>query len=273
MAKLHAILILGICLALQGADAVPVKSSAADGAEGATVNTNEGSTTIGPNEAKSLDANAADISSEESESESEYPDELMTLLGFNDTKVFRLLMSNYIDLQKFSNAVINISHDFLEVSLKTLSTLPDEKSAGIQRYITRMNRLKKDIDELDMSPISFEYIGERSDILEEFSGLYDDFSKMVFNGLSESDVAVLKELFDKIDLKVYMERIDAALEKTVKKLAKLEDKFFSNLNAEEKQKYAPLVEWYDKFKERKSDQEKLRDASDFNKYLFSHRFR
>ncbi|XP_036321712.1 uncharacterized protein LOC118735838 [Rhagoletis pomonella] len=260
MANVYVILILLLCLGLQYADSFPQNFTSTNEAEETTVETSADSSTFYSEEATTIKYTT------EQSNESESVEETFYLLPEYDTPTYRLHLSNFRLLNAHTNKIISEGRDFLKVSLKAMNALPD-KTPGIEANITRMNNLLELIESIDLSKNSYDAIDRKAEIIEELSELYTDFATMLHYQVPKEDAAVLTLLFNKIDLHGFNVRIDESLARTVRKITKLVNRFFTKLTAEEKQKYRELLEWYEHFQKPKDDQDKFDDAVLLFQYL------
>lgn len=217
--------------------------------------------------------NTTEVGNEQSSetASNESSEEFSYLPTIYNTPIYRLEIRYFRLIQGQVNKLITENRDLLVASLKALNALPD-KTTEIEATIARMSNILKRIDNQDLSQNDVAAITEKTDIISELTDLYEEFATLLDNGVSENDVAVLEEHLDKIDLDGFNKRLDASLKDTSNKITKVANNFFSKLNEEERRKYAELINWYEGFKQQKSDLDKYNEAVLLLRYLLIHRF-
>ncbi|XP_039950897.1 uncharacterized protein LOC120768324 [Bactrocera tryoni] len=259
-------LICGLYLGLQHANAFPQEAFTADDDEEIVTRVIEYNATVAENE---IPIHVPVTGDDEDSSDVESSEEFFYLPDIFNTPTYRLQIRYFRLIQDYVNKLITEGRDFVEATLTAMNTLPE--SFGLSGNLTRMSNLLERIDSQDLSKNDLAAIIEKTEITDELADLYGDFLAII-DGLSDDDALVLKEIFDKIDLDGYNERLDDFLKNTANKITKVANKFFDKLSKAEKQKYAELIKWYEDFKQPKSDLDKYNDAVVLVKYLLTHRF-
>ncbi|XP_011212343.3 uncharacterized protein LOC105232382 [Bactrocera dorsalis] len=256
-------LICGLYLALQHANALPQEAFTADDDEEIVARV---VATVAENE---IPVHVPVTGDDEDSSEVESSEEFFYLPDIFNTPTYRLQIRYFRLIQDYVNKLITEGRDFVEATLTAMNALPE--SMGLSGNLTRMRNLLERIDSQDLSKNDLASIIEKTEITDELADLYGDFLAII-DALSDDDALVLKEIFDKIDLDGYNERLDVFLKNTANKITKVANKFFNKLSKAEKEKYPELIKWYEDFKQPKSDLDKYNDAVVLVKYLLKHRF-
>ncbi|XP_018787008.1 PREDICTED: uncharacterized protein LOC108967836 [Bactrocera latifrons] len=259
-------LICGLYLALQHVNAFPQEAFTADDDEEIVARVVALNATVAENETP---VHVPVTGDDEDSSEVESSEEFFYLPDIFNTPTYRLQIRYFRLIQEYVNKLITEGRDFVEATLTAMNPLPE--SMGLGGNLTRMRNLLERIDSQDLSKNDLASIIEKTEITDELADLYGDFLAII-EAISDDDALVLKEIFDKIDLDGYNERLDVFLKNTSNKITKVAKRFFDKLSKAEKQKYAELIKWYEDFKQPKSDLDKYNDAVVLVKYLLTHRY-
>lgn len=264
------VLIFGQYLALQHANAFPQEAFTADNDEEIAAKVVEYN---GSDSKYSLSENATPVhiqvtGENEDSSQVESSEEFFYLPDIFNTPTYHLQIRYFRLIQDYVNKLITEGRDFLEALLKTMSALP--KNMDIGANLTRISNILERIESQDLSKNDLAAITEKTEIIDELTDFYGDLVTIIEN-FPEKDAAVLKEIYEKIDLDGYNERLEVFLKDTANKITKVANKFFNKLKEEEKEKFAELIKWYEDFKQPKSDLDKYNDAVLLLRYLLEHR--
>ncbi|XP_067621420.1 uncharacterized protein [Eurosta solidaginis] len=173
----------------------------------------------------------------------------------------QLLFGTLTLLTKQSKSILVESRTFLKHLINEMKALPN-KSAAIERNITRLDEVLHKIDAIDLDA-NPPLVDEMFSAVDELGKVYDEFYGMPESTDPQSDVVNLENLFEKVGSESLEQRLNNSLQATLNEFPKLFETFKQTLIDAEQQNETQLLEWYRRFKTENDNEKKFNLLEEF----------
>ncbi|XP_053958845.1 uncharacterized protein LOC128863623 [Anastrepha ludens] len=217
MAKISVLLVLGVCLALQLVTAFPHQKPS-------TANEEDG-----------IKLKELQISNESKSTDTDFRKLLQSV-------VFDILAA----IQEFPTTLIQETTTFLDDLLVELNALP-EKNDYVEELIPELTQLLERMKKVDLKDDSVSGLREKQAVLEEISRVYENFAVIAKTDDETSETAVLKKVFEKLDLNGLNDRVNNSMKEAVKTYTKIFERFWNSLSEAQREEHLDMSDWYERF--------------------------